>query len=55
VTGAIVGARGPRQVDGWVAATTIDLEDDELREMADAIATTRAGHGPSQPGSRSKR
>jgi aryl-alcohol dehydrogenase-like predicted oxidoreductase len=51
VTGAIVGARGPLQVDGWIGAATLNLDDEELREIGAAIAATRAGHGPSRPDS----
>jgi len=49
VTGAIVGARTPAQVDGWIEAASIDLTDDDLDEIAAAIATTGAGEGPERP------
>jgi len=49
VTGAIVGARSPEQVDGWVGAATMELTGADLREIADAIAGTGAGTGPSRP------
>lgn len=34
VTGAIVGARTPEQVDGWIAAATLKLTGEELAEIA---------------------
>ena len=45
VTGAIVGARSPRQVDGWRPAATLELKDDDLADIAAAIQATgcRAG------------
>jgi aryl-alcohol dehydrogenase-like predicted oxidoreductase len=49
VTGAIVGARTPTQLDGWIAAATLELDDRDLAEIADAIARTGAGSGPSKP------
>jgi aryl-alcohol dehydrogenase-like predicted oxidoreductase len=33
VTGAIVGARSPEQVDGWIAAGNLVLSEDDLREI----------------------
>jgi len=49
VTGAIVGARSPRQVDGWLGAATLELDVDDLSEIANAIEQTGAGAGPSMP------
>jgi len=49
VTGAIVGARTPRQVDGWIGAVSIRLTQQDLDEIASAIQRTRAGAGPVQP------
>jgi len=46
VTGAIVGTRRPGQVDGWLAAATLELKDDDLADIAAAIDVTRAGTGP---------
>jgi aryl-alcohol dehydrogenase-like predicted oxidoreductase len=46
VTGAIVGARSPKQVDGWIAAGTIALTPADLSEIAGAIEQTGAGTGP---------
>jgi len=43
VTGAIVGARRPDQVDGWVAAQTLTLDEAALAEIDDAIAASGAG------------
>jgi aryl-alcohol dehydrogenase-like predicted oxidoreductase len=49
ITGAIVGARRPEQVDGWIAARDLRLTDEDLDEIADAIARTGAGEGPARP------
>ncbi len=49
VTAAIVGARSPEQVDGWIAAGSLDLEASELTAIADAIGWTAAGTGPRVP------
>jgi aryl-alcohol dehydrogenase-like predicted oxidoreductase len=49
VTGAIVGARSPQQVEGWLPAATLKLGSDELTEVADAIERTGAGTGPARP------
>jgi hypothetical protein len=46
VTGAIVGARSPAQVDGWLAAASLELSDADLDEIAAAIELTNAGEGP---------
>jgi aryl-alcohol dehydrogenase-like predicted oxidoreductase len=46
VTGAIVGARSPLQVDGWLPAATLELKDDDLSDIAAAIRATGAGTGP---------
>jgi aryl-alcohol dehydrogenase-like predicted oxidoreductase len=46
VTGAIVGARSPEQVDGWIAAGAIALTPADLSEIAAAIERTGAGTGP---------
>ena len=43
VTGAIVGARSPAQVDGWIGASDIDLSIDVLNEIEKAIDETGAG------------
>ena len=49
VTGAIVGARSPAQVDGWIAAATLELTLDDLDLIAKAVAQTGAGSGPALP------
>jgi aryl-alcohol dehydrogenase-like predicted oxidoreductase len=49
VTGAIVGARSPGQVDGWLPAATLELKDDDLEWIAGAIQATGAGTGPASP------
>lgn len=49
VTGAIVGARSPAQVDGWLGAAMLELDQEEMREIADAIALSGAGSGPLMP------
>ncbi len=49
VTGAIVGARSPEQVDGWLPAATLELTGDDLAEIAAAITRTGAGSGPTTP------
>jgi aryl-alcohol dehydrogenase-like predicted oxidoreductase len=49
VTGAIVGARSPNQVDGWIGAATLELTSDDLEEIANAIVRTGAGTGPTVP------
>jgi aryl-alcohol dehydrogenase-like predicted oxidoreductase len=43
VTGAIVGARLPRHVDGWADAAELDLDDADLAEIEAALADTGAG------------
>ncbi len=49
LSGAIVGARTPAQVDGWIQAATLQLTQEDLAEIAAAINKTQAGSGPSQP------
>jgi aryl-alcohol dehydrogenase-like predicted oxidoreductase len=49
VTGAIVGARSPDQVDGWMGAAALALTDADLDEIAGAIERTGAGTGPVRP------
>jgi aryl-alcohol dehydrogenase-like predicted oxidoreductase len=46
VTGAIVGARDAGQVDGWVAAASLDLDETDLSEIRKALEGTGAGVGP---------
>jgi aryl-alcohol dehydrogenase-like predicted oxidoreductase len=49
VSGAIVGARTPAQIDGWIAAGNLTLDDRDLDEIAAAIEHTGAGRGPTRP------
>lgn len=49
VTGAIVGARTPKQVDGWIGAASLELTEQDLTEIAAAIERTGAGTGPIRP------
>jgi aryl-alcohol dehydrogenase-like predicted oxidoreductase len=49
VTGAIVGARSPLQVDGWLPAAALELKDDDRSDIAAAIRATGAGTGPESP------
>jgi aryl-alcohol dehydrogenase-like predicted oxidoreductase len=46
VTGAIVGARSPAQVDGWAVAAAIVLDGEDMTEIAAAIRSSGAGEGP---------
>jgi aryl-alcohol dehydrogenase-like predicted oxidoreductase len=48
VSGAIVGARSPKQVDGWIGAASIVLTPQDLDDIATAIQRTGAGVGPAQ-------
>jgi aryl-alcohol dehydrogenase-like predicted oxidoreductase len=50
VDGAIVGARRPDQLDDWVDAPAIDLDDAHLDEIAALLEETGAGSGPTRPG-----
>ncbi len=49
MTGAIVGARRPHQVDRWLPAATLELKDDDLSDIAAAIHATGAGTGHASP------
>src|SRR5258707_89420 len=49
VTGAIVGARTPKQVDGWIGAASLQLTPQDLSEISSAAEGTRAGAGPVWP------
>jgi aryl-alcohol dehydrogenase-like predicted oxidoreductase len=49
VTGAIVGARSPEQVDGWIGAAQVQLDADDLGAIEQAIRKTEAGRGPAVP------
>jgi len=49
VSGAIVGARTPAQVDGWIGAASLVLTAQDHDEITRAIERTMAGAGPTQP------
>jgi len=49
VTGAIVGARTPEQVDGWITGAGLTLDDTDLDELTNAVRRTGAGSGPADP------
>jgi aryl-alcohol dehydrogenase-like predicted oxidoreductase len=49
VTGTIVGARSPTQVDGWLRAAKLDLGNDDLDDIAIAIERSGVGSGPVRP------
>ncbi len=49
LTAAIVGARSPAQVDGWIEAATFELTPADMAEIAAAIEKTGAGAGPVKP------
>jgi aryl-alcohol dehydrogenase-like predicted oxidoreductase len=49
VSGAIVGARAPEQVDGWLRAASLELTVGDLDEIAAAISASGAGSGPVRP------
>jgi aryl-alcohol dehydrogenase-like predicted oxidoreductase len=49
VSGAIVGARSPDQVDGWIGSASLELTGEDLAEIAGAVQATGAGKGPADP------
>jgi aryl-alcohol dehydrogenase-like predicted oxidoreductase len=49
VSGAIVGARSPEQVDGWIGAAAVALDDEDVDALRDAVERTGAGSGPVAP------
>jgi aryl-alcohol dehydrogenase-like predicted oxidoreductase len=49
VTGAIVGARSPQQIDGWIQAATLQLNARDREEIAAAIDRIGVGSGPVLP------
>jgi aryl-alcohol dehydrogenase-like predicted oxidoreductase len=49
VTAAIVGARSPKQVDGWLAAATLALTPADMEEIGAVIMKSGAGTGPATP------
>jgi aryl-alcohol dehydrogenase-like predicted oxidoreductase len=46
VSAAIVGARSPEQVEGWIGAAAVELSASDLADIARAVAETGAGSGP---------
>jgi len=52
VTAAIVGARSPEQVEGWIGAAGLELSNEDLDEIADALEHTAVGSGPTRPTAR---
>jgi aryl-alcohol dehydrogenase-like predicted oxidoreductase len=49
VDGAIVGARHPAQIDGWIGAAAVRLSQDDLDEIGELLVETGAGAGPTCP------
>jgi aryl-alcohol dehydrogenase-like predicted oxidoreductase len=49
LTGTIVGARSAEQIDGWIGAATLTLDQDDLNAISKAIVSTEAGSGPAEP------
>ncbi|TDD99094.1 aldo/keto reductase [Jiangella asiatica] len=49
VTGAIVGARRPSQIDGWLPAADLELDHADLDDIAAALTVSGAGSGPTRP------
>ena len=50
MTAAIVGARLPRHVEGWLGASELELSASVLDEIDDAVAASQAGTDePPQP------
>lgn len=49
VTGAIVGARNAKQVDGWIEAASFELTAAEMEEIAAVLTKTGAGTGAVKP------
>ncbi|MEE4418084.1 aldo/keto reductase [Streptomyces bugieae] len=49
ITGAIVGARQPAQVDGWIGAGAVHLTPADLDAITAAISRSGAGTGPARP------
>jgi len=49
VTAAIVGARSPEQVNGWIEAGNLTLSPADLDEIARTLRQSGAGTGPVGP------
>jgi aryl-alcohol dehydrogenase-like predicted oxidoreductase len=54
VTGAIVGARDPAQVDGWVDAALLQFSAEDLGEIVRALVRTGSGSGLTEPSAASR-
>ena len=50
MTGTMVGARSPTQVDGWIQAAQLQLSKEDIAEIKSAIEASKAGAGPIHPG-----
>ena len=49
VAGAIVGARRPEQLEGWIGAASVELDGALLDRIAAILDETGAGQGPTRP------
>jgi aryl-alcohol dehydrogenase-like predicted oxidoreductase len=49
VSGAIVGARRPKQVDGWIGAASLELDEELLDRIGAVLEETGPGSGPVRP------
>ncbi|WP_237153846.1 aldo/keto reductase [Oryzibacter oryziterrae] len=49
VSGAIVGARRPEQIDGWLDGATLSLTVRDFFDISKALDDTGAGTGPTHP------
>jgi aryl-alcohol dehydrogenase-like predicted oxidoreductase len=49
VTGAILGARTPRQLRQWTRAASVHLDQESLAEIADLLLAFDVGNGPVSP------
>jgi aryl-alcohol dehydrogenase-like predicted oxidoreductase len=49
VSGAIVGVRRADHVGGWLAAASLELDEDDFVEIAAAVEHSGAGSGPTYP------
>jgi aryl-alcohol dehydrogenase-like predicted oxidoreductase len=52
VTAAIVGARSPKQVAGWLDAARLVLDPADMAEIGEVIERCGAGSGPAKPAQR---
>jgi aryl-alcohol dehydrogenase-like predicted oxidoreductase len=49
VSGAIVGARRPEQIDGWLGAASLQLTREDMQEIAAILQSGNVGEGPTLP------